>query len=64
MQLSAALSAKEQQVKQAAEEKEGLQRRLAGLERLILRGDSGSNPIKVRICLDIDLDPERTMHFE
>ncbi|GAX76977.1 hypothetical protein CEUSTIGMA_g4424.t1 [Chlamydomonas eustigma] len=37
--LTDALSAKEELVKQVAEEKEGLQRRLAGLERLILRGD-------------------------
>ena len=45
--LTAALSAKEQQVQQAAEEKEGLQRRLAGLERLILRGDPGATMVKV-----------------
>ena len=64
--LSAALSAKEQQVKQAAVEKEGLQRRLAGLERLILRGDAlgGVNPVKVRECapsplVDLDLGPNQ-----
>lgn len=37
--LSAALEAQEELVRRVAQEKEGMRRRLAGLERLILRGD-------------------------
>jgi hypothetical protein len=44
--LNAALLAKEEQVRRVAQEKKGLEKKLAGLERLILRGD-GNGQIKV-----------------